>query len=82
MSESIGHALSAPKARRRRAARKRVRRAGPEHGRRDGTVAARPELNEASRALLGDDPERRTRKPRSGEEGSVEDPLRDWPEDA
>jgi hypothetical protein len=82
MPESIGHALSAPKARRRRTSGKRVRRAGSERAPQDGTLAARPELNEASRALLGDDPERRTRMPRPDEEGSVEDPLRDWPEDA
>lgn len=34
-----------------------------------------------SRALLGDDPEQRAREPGPNAEGSVEDPLHDWPED-
>jgi hypothetical protein len=34
-----------------------------------------------SRALLGDDPEQRTREPGPEAEGSIEDPLHDWPED-
>jgi hypothetical protein len=40
-----------------------------------------PELNEEGRALLGADPERRTREPGPNDEGSIEDPLHDWPED-
>ena len=40
----------------------------------------RPELNEASRAQLGPDPEKRPYRPRE-EDASVEDPLKDWPED-
>ena len=34
-----------------------------------------------SRALLGDDPEQRAREPGPEAEGSIEDPLHDWPED-
>jgi len=33
------------------------------------------------RALLGDDPEQRAGEPEPNAEGSVEDPLHDWPED-
>jgi len=40
----------------------------------------RPELKEASRAQLGDDAERRPYRPRE-EDASIEDPLRDWPEE-
>jgi hypothetical protein len=57
--------------RRRRAARRQ--RAEP--------TAGRNGLNEAGRALLGEDPARRTREPRPNEQGSVEDPLHDWPPD-
>jgi hypothetical protein len=38
-----------------------------------------PELNEASRALLGPDEEKRPYRPRKSD-ASVEDPLKDWPE--
>ena len=41
---------------------------------------ARPELNEASRAQLGPDEQKRPYRPRD-EDASVEDPLHDWPED-
>ena len=40
-----------------------------------------PELKEESRALLGRDEEKRPYRPRE-EDASVEDPLKDWPEDA
>jgi hypothetical protein len=40
----------------------------------------RPELNAASRAQLGADDEKRSYRPKA-EDASVEDPLRDWPED-
>ena len=39
----------------------------------------RPELNEAGRALLGRDDEKRRYRPRQ-DDASVEDPLQDWPE--
>jgi len=39
-----------------------------------------PALNEASRAQLGPDEERRPYRPRD-EEASVEDPLGDWPKE-
>jgi hypothetical protein len=63
--------------RRRRAAAKRRPRRRPASGR----AGDRPDLNEAARALLGDDPARRAREPRPNEQGSIEDPLRDWPPD-
>jgi hypothetical protein len=40
----------------------------------------RPELNEASRAQLGPDEEKRPYRPRKSD-ASVEDPLEDWPRD-
>jgi hypothetical protein len=40
----------------------------------------RPELNEAGRAQLGPDAEKRPYRPRD-EDASIEDPLHDWPED-
>jgi hypothetical protein len=40
----------------------------------------RPELNEASRAQLGPDEEKRPYRPRKSD-ASVEDPLEDWPSD-
>ena len=39
-----------------------------------------PDLNEASRALLGANEEQRPYRPRE-DDASVEDPLKDWPED-
>jgi hypothetical protein len=39
-----------------------------------------PELNEASRAQLGRDEEKRPYRPRQ-DDASIEDPLKDWPED-
>jgi hypothetical protein len=39
-----------------------------------------PELNEASRAQLGPDEEKRPYRPRKSD-ASVEDPLEDWPSD-
>ena len=42
---------------------------------------ARPELNAASRAQLGRDAERRAYRPQP-DDASVQDPLRDWPEEA
>ena len=39
-----------------------------------------PELNEASRAQLGPDEEKRPHRPRKSD-ASVEDPLEDWPSD-
>lgn len=38
------------------------------------------DLNAASRAQLGRDPERRAPRPQEAD-ASIEDPLRDWPED-
>jgi hypothetical protein len=40
----------------------------------------RREPNETSRAQLGPDEEKRPYRPRE-EDASIEDPLRDWPED-
>ena len=40
-----------------------------------------PELNAASRAQLGRDPEQRAYRPQPYD-ASVQDPLRDWPEEA
>jgi hypothetical protein len=40
-----------------------------------------PELNEASRAQLGPDEEKRPYRPRKSDT-SVEDPLKDWPEES
>lgn len=39
-----------------------------------------PDLNEASRAQLGRDAEKRPYRPRP-DDASIEDPLKDWPED-
>jgi hypothetical protein len=39
-----------------------------------------PDLNAASRAQLGRDAERRAYRPQA-EDASVQDPLRDWPEE-
>ena len=41
----------------------------------------RPELNQASRAQLGPDAEKRPYRPRE-DDASVEDPLQDWPKDS
>jgi len=41
---------------------------------------SRPELNEASRAQLGPDEEKRPYRPRA-DDASVEDPLEDWSQD-
>ncbi len=38
-----------------------------------------PDLNQASRAQLGPDEEKRPYRPRE-DDASVEDPLQDWPE--
>jgi hypothetical protein len=59
------------KARRRRAKRPALREPGP----------GQPNLNAASRAQLGRDPERRPYRPQP-DDASVQDPLRDWPEEA
>jgi len=40
-----------------------------------------PGLNEASRAQLGPDEEKRPYRPRK-DDASVEDPLKDWPEES
>ena len=42
--------------------------------------APRPELNAASRAQVGPDEEKRPYRPER-DDASVEDPLRDWPQD-
>jgi len=42
--------------------------------------APRAELNAASRAQLGPDEEKRPYRPEK-DDASVEDPLRDWPQD-
>jgi len=39
-----------------------------------------PELNQATRAQLGPDEDKRSYRPRK-EDASVEDPLEDWPEE-
>lgn len=39
-----------------------------------------PELNQASRAQLGPDQEKRPYRPRE-DDASIEDPLRDWPKE-
>jgi hypothetical protein len=44
------------------------------------SLPPRPELNEASRAQLGPDLEKRPYRPWE-EDASVEDPLGDWPEE-
>jgi len=44
-------------------------------------TAPQPELNEASRAQLGPDEEKRPYRPRKSD-ASVEDPLKDWPEES
>ena len=65
------------------ASRKRARKARRTREQRpNGPGPAVAGLNEAGRALLGYDPKQRAREPRPDEEGSVEDPLRDWPEGA
>lgn len=43
--------------------------------------AAREELNAESRALLGREEKPRGLRPEPPEDASVEDPLRDWPDD-
>ncbi|OGA72257.1 MAG: hypothetical protein A3G81_16005 [Betaproteobacteria bacterium RIFCSPLOWO2_12_FULL_65_14] len=58
------------KAKRRRAKRRVLREPRP----------GQPDLNAASRAQLGRDPERRAYRPLPYD-ASVEDPLRDWPEE-
>ena len=45
------------------------------------TQTPRPELNEASRAQLGPDEEKRSYRPRE-DDALIEDPLRDWPEES
>ncbi len=59
------------KARRRRAKRRVLRESRP----------GQPELNAAGRAQLGRDAERRAYRPQP-DDASVQDPLRDWPEEA
>ncbi|HEX6268125.1 MAG TPA: hypothetical protein VFZ81_14670 [Burkholderiales bacterium] len=44
-------------------------------------AAPRPELNAASRAQLGRDEEKRPYRP-AADDASVQDPLRDWPEES
>jgi hypothetical protein len=58
------------KARRRRARRPALRQPRP----------AQPDLNASSRAQLGRDPERREYRPQP-DDASVQDPLRDWPDE-
>jgi hypothetical protein len=58
------------KAKRRKTRKASKPRAGP----------PRPELNAASRAQLGNDREARDYRPKE-DDASVEDPLRDWPEE-
>ncbi len=43
-------------------------------------AAPRPELKAVSRAQLGPDVEQRAYRPKD-DDASVQDPLRDWPED-
>lgn len=47
---------------------------------REPAAPPQPELNEASRAQLGPDEEKRPYRPRKSD-ASVEDPLEDWPDD-
>jgi hypothetical protein len=62
--------------------KKRVRKVRKQPPRRDepraGTQA--DELGASSRALLGEDADARKMRPER-EDASIEDPLRDWPED-
>ena len=58
------------KAKRRRARRRALREPRP----------GQPDLNAASRAQLGRDPERRPYRPQQ-DDASVQDPLRDWPDE-
>ena len=44
-------------------------------------LLAHPELNAASRAQLGRDEEKRPYRPQE-DDASVQDPLRDWPEES
>lgn len=44
------------------------------------TGPPRPELNAASRAQLGNDRQARDYRPKE-DDASVEDPLRDWPDE-
>lgn len=68
-----------------RKARRGRKVSGPKRRQRPAAPAAPDtgmhEPGEDSRALLGDDPEQRAREPGPDEEGSIEDPLHDWPED-
>jgi len=58
-----------------KAKRRKARKANKVAGR-----APRAELNAASRAQLGPDEEKRPYRPEK-DDASVEDPLRDWPQD-
>lgn len=62
---------------------RRKRKPGPAKRRKDATAsrARGEELNAASRALLGREDKPRRMRPEPGDDASVEDPLRDWPED-
>jgi hypothetical protein len=65
------------KRKRKRAPTKRsVRAVQPRSGR-----AGAEELNAESRALLGAEDKPRSMRPEPRDDASVEDPLRDWPED-
>jgi len=44
-------------------------------------IAGGEELNAESRALLRGDDKPRSVRPAPGDDASVEDPLKDWPED-
>jgi len=57
--------------------RKRAVRAVKPRSERAGAV----DLNAESRALLRGDDKPRSVRPATGDDASVEDPLKDWPED-
>lgn len=61
--------------------RKRQGRKGQKPRRRRGAAPLPNDLNAASRAQLGPDEDKRAYRP-ARDDASIEDPLRDWPEDA
>lgn len=58
----------------------KAKRRKPRKASKPRTGPPRPELNAASRAQLGSDRDAREYRPKE-DDASVEDPLRDWPEE-